>query len=126
MGFRENGSPQIGPERPWLGPDAFPSPPYGKIDVNAYLYPTFLGRRSAAYQASIGCPYACKFCGVISVFGNREKWEEPSRTARNLAYLVERHGVDSLHFYDNNFFLREDHATELCQRLTPLGACLVG
>ena len=25
-----------------------------------------------------------------------------------------------MHFYDNNFFLRESHAEELCERLTPL------
>jgi anaerobic magnesium-protoporphyrin IX monomethyl ester cyclase len=120
LGFRDNGSAWIGPERHMLGPDAFPAPPYGKIDINDYLHPTFLGRRSAVYQASIGCPYACNFCGVISAFGSREKFEEPSRTVENLAYLVEHYGVDGMHFYDNNFFLREDHATELCRRLTPL------
>jgi radical SAM superfamily enzyme YgiQ (UPF0313 family) len=121
LGFRDNGSPWIGPERRVLGPDAFPAPPYGKVDVEEYLHPTFLGRRSAVYQASIGCPYSCNFCGVISAFGSREKFEEPSRTVKHLAYLVERHGVDGVHFYDNNFFLREDHATELCSRLTTLG-----
>ena len=120
LGFRDNGSPWIGPERRWLGPDAFPAPPYGKVSVDEYLHPSFLGRRSAVYQASIGCPYSCNFCGVISAFGSREQWEDPARTAQNLGYLVERHGVDGVHFYDNNFFLREDHATELCRRLTPL------
>ena len=120
LGFRDGGSLWIGPERPWLGPDAFPAPPYEKIDMDEYLHPTFLGRRSAVYQASIGCPYSCNFCGVISAFGSREKFEDPSRTAANLAYLVERHAVDGVHFYDNNFFLREDHATDLCRRITPL------
>ena len=61
------------PERRGSGPDELPAPPYHKIDVADYLHPTFLGRRSGVYQASIGCPYGCKFCGVISVFGSREK-----------------------------------------------------
>ena len=120
LGFRDGGTPCIGPERPWLGPDAFPSPPYAKIEVGDYLHPTFLGRLSAVYQVSIGCPYSCNFCGVISVFGSREKWEDPVRTEQNLAHLVAHYGVDSLHFYDNNFFLKEDHAVELCSRMTPL------
>jgi hypothetical protein len=29
--------------------------------------------------------------------------------------------MDSVHFYDSNFFLKEDHAVELAERLTPLG-----
>jgi hypothetical protein len=88
--------------------------------VEQYLHPTFLGRRSAVYQASIGCPYSCSFCGVISVFGSREKLEAPQRTAAHLSFLARRHGVDGVHFYDNNFFVKEDHAIDLCQRITPL------
>ena len=29
--------------------------------------------------------------------------------------------MDSVHFYDNNFFVKEDHARELAERLMPLG-----
>src|SRR5207245_3550582 len=106
LGFRVQGTPYLCPERRWLGPDALAPPPYGRIDVADYLHPTSLGRRSAVYQASIGCPYSCNFCGVISAFGSRERWEDPSRTVRNLSYLVERYRVDAVHFYDTNFFLR--------------------
>jgi radical SAM superfamily enzyme YgiQ (UPF0313 family) len=35
--------------------------------------------------------------------------------------LARGHGMDSVHFYDNNFFIREEHAIELCERLEPLG-----
>lgn len=121
LAFRDNGELWIGQERAWVGPDDIPTPPYHKIDVADYLRPTFLGARSGVYQASIGCPYSCNFCGVISVFGSREKVETPERTARNVAYLVHEHGMNGLHFYDSNFFLREDHAVELAERLTPLG-----
>ena len=83
LAFREaDGSHWIGPERTWLGPGELPEPPYHKIAVGEYLHPTFLGRRSGVYQASIGCPYACSFCGVISVFGRKEKVQPPERTAR--------------------------------------------
>ena len=108
-------------ERHWVGPDDLPDPPYHKIEVAQYLHPTFLGRRSGVYQSSIGCPYGCKFCGVISVFGSREKQQRPERTARHLEFLVKTHGMDSVHFYDNNFFVGEDHARELAGRMAPLG-----
>ena len=122
LAFREaDGSHWIGPERRWVSPNALPAPPYHKIDVGAYLRPTFLGERSGVYQASIGCPYGCKFCGVISVFGRRESQESPARIAEHLTFLARTHGMDSVHFYDNNFFVGEEHARELAERMLPLG-----
>ena len=122
LSFRDaDGAHVSGAERRWKGPDELPAPPYHKIRVADYLHPTFLGRRSGVYQASIGCPYGCKFCGVISVYGSRERQQAPARTAEHLACLVREHGMDSVHFYDNNFVVREDHARELAERLIPLG-----
>jgi len=121
LGYRDGADIRLNPERRWLGPDELPPPPYHRIPVDLYLRPTLLGRRSGVYQASIGCPYSCNFCGVISVFGSRERVELPERTAAHLGGLVERHGMDAVHFYDNNFFVREDHAVELCERIEPLG-----
>lgn len=117
---RADGSHHIGPERAWVGPDRLPDPPYHKIDVADYLHPTFLGRRTGVYQASIGCPYACTFCAVISVYGRKEKVQPPDRVASHLSWLVRTHGMDSVHFYDNNFFLNEAHARELAAALAPL------
>ena len=121
LAFLDGDEPWIGPERIWTGPDELPSPPYHKIDVADYLRPSFLGSRSGVYQSSIGCPYSCKFCGVISVFGSREKVEAPERTERNLAYLARTHGMNAVHFYDNNFFLGEGRAVEIAERITSLG-----
>ena len=122
LAYRQaDGSHWIGPERTWVGPDALPAPPYHKIEVAEYLHPTFLGRRSGVYQASIGCPYACNFCGVISVFGRKEKVQTPARAAEHLGWLARTWGMDSVHFYDNNFFLGERHAREMAAALRPLG-----
>lgn len=108
------------PDRPMRPPDAFPWCPYHRIPVGNYLLPTFLGRRTAVHQASIGCPYRCNFCGVVTFSGSREKMETPARTAAILRHLATDYGVDAVQFYDNNFFLREDHAHELAERLAPL------
>ncbi|HEX2804365.1 MAG TPA: radical SAM protein [Sphingomicrobium sp.] len=122
IGFRDaDGGHVLTPERPWVGPDDLADPPYHKIPVGEYLHPTFLGRRSGVYQASIGCPFGCNFCGVIAVFGRREKVQSPARMAANLAFLSREHGMDSVHFYDNNFFLNDRHAREIAAALAPLG-----
>ena len=121
LAFRKaDGSHHIGEERRWEGPDELPPPAYHRIPVQDYLRPTFLGKRSGVYQASIGCPYACNFCGVIAVFGRREKVQNPARTADHLRFLAREHGMDSVHFYDNNFFLHDAHARETADHLAPL------
>jgi hypothetical protein len=120
--FREpDGSHHLGVERRWVGPDELPAPPYHRIDVADYLHPTLLGRRSGVYQASIGCPHGCSFCGVISVYGRKERLGSPACTAERLGWLAREHGMDSVHFYDNNFFVSEAQARDVVAHLEPLG-----
>ena len=107
------------PERPLKAPDDFPWPPYHRLDASKYIAHTFLGSRTAVHQASIGCPFRCNFCGVVPVY-DREKMESPARTVAILDHLQKQYGVNSVQFYDNNFFLREDHARELAGRIAPL------
>jgi anaerobic magnesium-protoporphyrin IX monomethyl ester cyclase len=108
------------PERPMKGPDAFPWSPFHRVPVEKYLRPSFFGRRTAVHHASIGCPFRCSFCGVHAAYGNREKLETPSRTAAILQHLATEYGADSVQFYDMNFFMREDHARDLADRMVPL------
>jgi len=110
------------PMRPLRSPGDFPLLPYHKLpSVEKYLLPTFLGKRTAVHQASIGCPFRCQFCGVVPIFDGRQKTESPARTAATLAGLQKTYGVDAVQFYDNNFFLNESHAREQAERIAPLG-----
>ncbi len=118
---KEPGQYHNAPERPLKAPDAFPQLPYERLDPENYILPTFLGKRTAVHQASVGCPFRCNFCGVVSALGSREKMESPAHTESVLRHLASTYGVDAIQFYDNNFFLREDHARELAERLVPLG-----
>jgi anaerobic magnesium-protoporphyrin IX monomethyl ester cyclase len=108
------------PERLMKPPDAFPWSPFHRVSVEKYLRPSFFGRRTAAHHASIGCPFRCSFCGVHAAYGNRELVETPARTEAILRHLKTQYGADSVQFYDMNFFLKESHAVELAERITPL------
>ena len=109
------------PKRPMKPLESFPALPYHRVPVEDFLLPTFLGKRTAVHQASIGCPFRCNFCGVVPFSGARERMEPPARTEAALRLLVETYRADAVQFYDNNFFLRESHARELAGRLAPLG-----
>ena len=117
---RADGSHQHNPERVMESPNSFPWLPYHRLDPEKYLRPSFFGRRTVAHQASIGCPFQCSFCGVISAFGSREKFEAPERTTAILRHLQACYGADAVQFYDMNFFLKEEHARELAERMVPL------
>src|SRR4030095_7649951 len=65
--------------------------------------------------------HGCKLCGVISGFGRKERIGAAERTAAHLAFLAREHGMDSVHFYDNNFFVSEPQAREVAEHLAPLG-----
>jgi len=109
------------PPRALRSPNDFPWLPYHRLpSVERYLLPTFLGRRTAVHQASIGCPFRCQFCGVVPIFDGRQKTEAPERTAAVLAMLQRTYGIDAVQFYDNNFFLNESHALEQARLLAPL------
>lgn len=109
-------------ERPMRSLNEFPWPPYHRLtNPEKYILPTFLGRRTAVHHASMGCPFRCKFCGVVPVHEGRERVEAPERTAEILAHLKREYRIDSVQFYDNNFFLNESHAREQAERMIPLG-----
>jgi anaerobic magnesium-protoporphyrin IX monomethyl ester cyclase len=65
-----DGGQRNNPERPLRKLDAFPWYPYHRIPAEKYVLPTFLGRRTAVHQASIGCPFRCNFCGVVNFSGS--------------------------------------------------------
>ncbi|MBV8551208.1 MAG: B12-binding domain-containing radical SAM protein [Acidobacteriaceae bacterium] len=108
-------------ERPLRSPNDFPWLPYDRLpNAEKYILPTFLGRRTAVHQASIGCPFRCKFCGVVPIYQGRQRTETAERTAAVLCYLKQRFQIDAVQFYDNNFFLNESHTADLAERMTPL------
>jgi radical SAM superfamily enzyme YgiQ (UPF0313 family) len=108
--------------RPIRSPNDFPLLPYHRLaSIERYLLPTFLGRRTAVHQASIGCPYRCQFCGVVPIFDGRQKTEAPERTGAVLAALKRDYKIDAVQFYDNNFFLNESHARKQAEAIAGLG-----
>ncbi len=82
--------------------------PYDRLgDPRQYLGRTYLGRRTVGYQAALGCRFRCTFCGVAAMFKGKTALPAPQRLDQDLRFLTTRYGVDSVNFYDHNFFDRE-------------------
>jgi radical SAM superfamily enzyme YgiQ (UPF0313 family) len=72
-----------------------------------YLPRTYLGERTAGYQAALGCRFRCTFCGVAAMYRGKMALPATARLEHDLGFLRERLGVDAIQFYDHNFFDRE-------------------
>ncbi|RUL70907.1 B12-binding domain-containing radical SAM protein [Dyella choica] len=95
--------------------------PYHKLgDPRRYLARTFLGRRTAAHQAAIGCRFHCTFCGVAAMFGGITMLPAAERLERDLRYLKYELGADSVLYFDNNFFDREEDMIPLLEVMARL------
>ena len=54
--------------------------PYERRTIpRQYLARTYLGRRTAGYQAALGCRFRCTFCGVATMFRGKTALPAPER-----------------------------------------------
>jgi radical SAM superfamily enzyme YgiQ (UPF0313 family) len=95
--------------------------PYERLDhPRQYLPRTCLGRRTAGYQAALGCRFRCTFCGVAATFKGKTALPTPARLEQDLTFLTGELGADAIQFYDHNFFDREADMAPLLEVLARL------
>ncbi len=108
LSFRNDGVATDNPDRAFTRAHIAPALRYEQLpDAKAYLVKTFLGQRTAAHQAALGCRFRCTFCGVAAMFAGGTALPPAERLDRDLGVLKQRIGADSIQFYDHNFFDRE-------------------
>jgi anaerobic magnesium-protoporphyrin IX monomethyl ester cyclase len=99
-----------------LDQDALPRLPYKKLDefysLKGYLKKTFLGKKTAAYHSSFGCPFTCSFCAVVPIYNARWKGKSAANIYQDVKYLIDHHDADAIEFHDNNFFVSEKRTVE--------------
>jgi len=121
LSWKNDGAIVHNPNRRIALPDSNLALPYDKLgDPRRYLARTFLGRRTAAHQASIGCRFRCTFCGVAAMFGGTTLLPTAARLERELGYLKYELGADSVQFFDHNFFDREEDMVPLLEVMAKL------
>ncbi len=96
--------------------DTLPDLPYKKLNsiypLKGYLKKTFLGKRTAAYHSSFGCPFTCSFCAVVPIYNARWKGKSAPNIYKDIKYLIDNHAADAVEFHDNNFFVSEKRTVE--------------
>jgi len=117
----DDGSVVTNTAAPMMPLDALPEFPYERIEMDRYIHPTYLGRRTIAHNSSFGCPFACSFCAVVAMTNRRWLAQSPARMERTLRRLVGDYRIDSVMMHDMDFFISESRVADFAGRIAPLG-----
>jgi radical SAM superfamily enzyme YgiQ (UPF0313 family) len=113
--YHEDGVARLNPWRPFLQDlDSLPIPDYGLIHG---WHP---GRQSVVSIAtSRGCPYGCRFCSVILLFGRKYRYHSVDRVLAE----IRQNGSQAKHifFCDDNFTANLQRSKELLRRMIAAG-----
>jgi anaerobic magnesium-protoporphyrin IX monomethyl ester cyclase len=101
---------------PFQNLDEFPPFPFELVPLKSFLIES-LTPRSISYHSSLGCPFRCNFCTVTQIYERRWSGFTPARVLRDVRFLVEQTGAQSVEFYDNNFFVNDRRTAEVAQGL---------
>jgi anaerobic magnesium-protoporphyrin IX monomethyl ester cyclase len=99
--------------------DSLQTLPYHELEkfypIQYYFGKTHLGKKTSLFHSSFGCPFTCSFCGIVPIFEARWKGVSAERLYRDVKYLKDMYGVDSVEFCDNNFFVSEKRVKAFCE-----------
>lgn len=120
IAWRDGDAVRETPDRPPEDVNDLPPFAYDLVDVRRYIRHGPGDERHANTIFSRGCPYQCDFC-----LDSRQKWFGLSlpRMESELRFWV-GHGVNSLRFYDGNFFLARPRLLAIADMI--LGGDLAG
>jgi radical SAM superfamily enzyme YgiQ (UPF0313 family) len=121
LSWRRDGQIVHNPNRAFSTAGLARSLPYERLsDPRHYFGRTFLGQRTGGYQAALGCRFRCTFCGVAAMFRGKTALPPAQRLEQELRLLNTKFGMDSIQFYDHNFFDREEDTAPLLEVLAGL------
>jgi anaerobic magnesium-protoporphyrin IX monomethyl ester cyclase len=107
------------PKEDLIDQATLPPFPYHKLDrlypLEKYLGKTYLGKKTLAYHSSIGCPFTCSFCAVVPIYEARWKARPADLVYKEIRYVRDNWGADSIEFHDNNFFVSEKRTAEFAR-----------
>lgn len=102
--------------------DEIPFPAYELINIEEYSckanshLPAFdVNKRFTQMFTSRGCPYLCSFCH--NIFGKKIRYRSISNVMQEMDWLVNKYGIEEIHFEDDSFNMDLEHAKNICSEI---------
>ena len=125
--FRENaGYTHTPPRPPETDLDRLGPPAYELFDMDYHTHPTrwlirWLFFRVTNVLTSRGCPNRCRFCAGHLVAGLGVRYHSVEYVIEQIQNLVDRFGVEAIHFDDDTLGTDRDRLVRLCEELQICG-----
>jgi anaerobic magnesium-protoporphyrin IX monomethyl ester cyclase len=118
--YKENGTPAATPPRPFCNLDDLPPLPYEIIEPDSGFVAHVGKGIDVDMETSRGCPMHCAFCYNHEF--NLSRWRAMSaeRTIERVEHAIQSLPTGSLHFVDDNFFIRLPRAREIIRAVKAL------
>ncbi|MEW6365378.1 MAG: radical SAM protein [Acidobacteriota bacterium] len=118
-----DGRVQCNDRRGMVDINLFPRYPWHLVDLERYVEHDFT-ERSLSYNSSMGCPFNCAFCGVISALPRGWSGYTGERVTEEVEYLVRRHSLDGIAMMDNNYFVDRTRARRISEMFLQRGLAI--
>lgn len=91
------------------------------INIEEYRRTNFHGKTPVNFYSSRGCPYNCYFCATPLYTGRIFRSHSSEYVIKNLKYLKERYGFNSVFFSDDNFMIDVKRSMDIISGLGKIG-----
>lgn len=117
IGYKKRGQVKINPWRPFITNLDDYRVDWSLVDLEKFIFPLGKYKRTIAYKASRGCPFNCAFC-YNNLF-NKNRWRVWSigTVVEDILFLKDKYQIDSVKFYDDNFFVNKNRALEILEKI---------
>lgn len=100
-----------------LNKNVLPPLDYSLIDCRRYVFKYTRYKRTINYFTGQGCPCNCGFCVVPAVYKGAVYAKDNTTIINDLLHFKTEAAIDSVFFWDENFFLNKPKALELCKMI---------
>ena len=102
--------------------DDFGEPDWESIDPRTYPQTMPAGtvykeRPFAPIITTRGCPYQCLYCSAPITQGRKMRYRDPVKVVDEIENLINNYGVKEIQIEDDNFTLKKQHATAVCEEI---------
>ena len=118
---KENGTVYYtSPRQPINDIDSITFPYYQgfeKFSFNHYGGFPPLPRPTAAIISSRGCVFECSYCASVRFWGKTWRFRSAENVIDEIRWLVEKYGIKSFYFFDDNFPVNKQRAFSICEAI---------